>query len=248
MNGASPGSRGRSRSYLLRLGRCQSNFGESLSPISTTRSISGWVGSSRTSPFERYADDVICHCKSEAQATDLKNAIEQRFATCFLTLHPQKTKIAYCKDDRRQGTYPVVQFDFLGYGFRPRRVKGRANGAFVGFNPGISAKSATAIRQTMRGWQLHLRSDLSLEEIAKWINPSLRGWINYYGVYYRSNLSRVLAHLDNVLTRWAIRKYKSLKRRPWNAKRWVHDVARRQTDLFVHWATFGRAGWMAGAV
>jgi RNA-directed DNA polymerase len=199
-------------------------------------------------PFERYADDVICHCRSEAQATRLKNAIEQRFATCSLTLHPQKTKIAYCKDDRRQGIYPVVQFDFLGYSFRPRRVKGHSGGAFVGFNPGISAKSATAIRETMRGWQLHLRSDLSLEDIAKWINPSLRGWINYYGAYYRSVLSRVLAHLDSVLTRWAMRKYKSLKRRPWNAKRWVHGVARRQTDLFVHWATFGRAGWMAGAV
>ena len=199
-------------------------------------------------PFERYADDVICHCSTEVQATHLKDAIDQRFAACFLTLHPQKTKIAYCKDDRRRGDYPVLQFDFLGYTFRPRRVKGRTGGAFVGFNPAISTKSATAIRETMHDWHLHLRSDLSLEEIARWINPSLRGWINYYGKYYRSVLSRVLAHLDSVLTRWAMRKYKSLKRRPGNATRWVHDVARRQTDLFVHWETFGIAGWMAGAV
>jgi group II intron reverse transcriptase/maturase len=199
-------------------------------------------------PFERYADDVICHCDSEAQATQLKNAIQQRFATCSLTLHPQKTKIAYCKDDRRQSFYPTVQFDFLGYTFRPRRTKGRSGKAFVGFNPGISAKSATAIRQSMRDWQIHLRSDLSLEDVAKLVNPRLRGWINYYGAYYRSVLSRVLAHFDSVLSRWVMRKYKRFRRRPGNAERWVHGVARRQTALFAHWATFGIAGWRAGAV
>ncbi len=130
-------------------------------------------------PFERYADDVICHCSSEAQALRLKDAIEQRFATCYLTLHPQKTKVAYCRDDRRQITYPTVQFDFLGYTFKPRWVKGKSGDVFVGFNPGISPKSATAIRQTMRDWRLHHRSELSLEDIARRVNPVLRGWINY---------------------------------------------------------------------
>jgi group II intron reverse transcriptase/maturase len=186
-------------------------------------------------PFERYADDVICHCRSEAQAVLLKTAIEQRFATCYLTLHPQKTKIAYCKSDNRPGTYPDVQFDFLGYSFRPRQVKSKAGRFFVGFNPGISAKSATAIRQTMRNWRLHLRSDLSLEEIARMVNPVLRGWINYYGVYYRSALTTVMGHFDKILARWAMRKYKSLKRRRWNAQRWVRGVAHRQCDLFAHW-------------
>jgi RNA-directed DNA polymerase len=181
---------------------------------------------------------VICHCRNKEQAARLKDAIEQRFTTCFLTLHPQKTKIAYCKDDRRHSTYPTLQFDFLGYTFRPRRVS-KDGQAFVGFNPGISMKSATAIRQMMRDWRLHLRSDLSLDQIARRVNPSLRGWINYYGAYYRSVLSGVLAHLDHVLARWAMRKYKSFKRRRWNALRWVRGVAWRQPDLFVHWATFG---------
>jgi RNA-directed DNA polymerase len=199
-------------------------------------------------PFERYADDVICHCSSEAQAARLQDAIEQRFATCSLTLHPQKTKIAYCKDDRRHGNYPVVQFDFLGYSFRPRQAKDRNGQAFVGFNPGISVKSATAIRETMRSWRFHLRSDLSLDEIAKSANPSLRGWINYYGMYYRSALKRVVGHFDSILSRWAMRKYKSLRRRRWNALRWVSDVAGRQTDLFVHWATFRQSGRIMGAV
>ena len=191
-------------------------------------------------PFERYADDVICHCSSEVQAKHLKDAIDQRFTACFLTLHPQKTKIAYCKDGRRKGEYPAVQFDFLGYSFQPRKVRHNGN-AFTGFNPGISTKSATSIRLTMRSWKLHLRSDLSLEQIAAKVNPSLRGWINYYGAYYRSKLALVLAQFDDILSRWATRKYKSFKHRHWNAKRWVHQVAWRQANLFVHWETFGVA-------
>ncbi len=129
-------------------------------------------------PFVRYAGDVICHCRSEAQATCLKDAIEQRFRACHLELHPQKTKIAYCKDDRRRGTHPVVQFDFLGFSFRPRLVKSATGDHFVGFTPAISPKAAKSIRQAMRGWRLHRRSDSSLDEIAKEVNPTIRGWIN----------------------------------------------------------------------
>ncbi len=187
-------------------------------------------------PFERYADDVICHCSSEAQATFLKDAIEQRFASCSLTLHPQKTKIAYCKDDNRRGTYPVIQFDFLGYSFQPRSVKRHDGKLFVGFNPAISAKSAKSIRQRIRGWRVHLRSDLALGDIAKLANPALRGWINYYGLYYPSALQRVLHHFDSVLARWAMRKYKHLERRSWNARRWVTGLIKRQANLFAHWA------------
>jgi group II intron reverse transcriptase/maturase len=191
-------------------------------------------------PFERYADDVICHCRSEAQATRLKEAIAQRFAACSLELHPQKTKIVYCRDDRRRDPHPNVQFDFLGYAFRPRRVKRNDGEFFVGFNPAISPKAACAIRQTMRSWRLHLRSDLSLEQIAAWVNPTLRGWINYYGAYFRSALQPVMDHLDQHLMRWAMRKYKTLKRRRWNAHRWVRRVAWRQPDLLAHWAAFRR--------
>jgi RNA-directed DNA polymerase len=192
-------------------------------------------------PFERYADDVICHCGNEAQAVRLKDSIERRFATCYLTLHPQKTKIAYCKDDRRRGTYTTVQFDFLGYSFQPRQAKRNGGRVFIGFNPGISVKSAKSIRQTIRSWRLHLRSDLSLDEIAKSVNPFFRGWINYYGVYYRSVLSRVVGHFDSVLSRWAMRKYKHLKRRREKAKSWVYGVKRRQNDLFAHWGIFAKA-------
>jgi group II intron reverse transcriptase/maturase len=192
-------------------------------------------------PFERYADDVICHCSSEAQATHLKDAIEQRFAACSLTLHPQKTKIAYCKDDNRCGSYPVIQFDFLGYSFQPRSAKRHDGKLFVNFSPAISTKSATSIRQEMRGWRLHLRSDLALGDLAKRANPALRGWINYYGLYDRSALQNVLHHFDSVLARWAMHKYKHLKRRPRNARRWVLGLVERQADLFAHWRPLGHA-------
>ena len=198
-------------------------------------------------PFERYADDVICHCRSEEQAAHLKAAIAERFTSCFLTLHPEKTKIVYCKDDRRQGVYPIVQFDFLGYTFRPRRVRSTKRGTFVGFNPGISRKSAVAIRREMRSWQLHLRSDLTLEELARRANPSLRGWINYYGVYFRSVLIPVMNHLDHILSRWVVRKYKRFKRKRWSALQWIQRISWREPKLFAHWTAF-RTRRMIGAV
>jgi len=200
-------------------------------------------------PFERYADDVICHCRSEEQATRLKRAIAKRFATCFLTLHPQKTKVVYCKDDRRRRPYEFVQFDFLGYTFRPRKVKSTKTGVFCGFMPGISREAAVAIRKEMRSWQLHLRSDLSLEQIAAEVNPALRGWINYYGVYFRSALIPVIDHFDHILSRWAVRKYAHFKHRRWNALRWVRGIAWRQPKFFAHWWTFrGITRRMVGAV
>jgi RNA-directed DNA polymerase len=76
-------------------------------------------------PFERYADDIVAHCKTEEQARALKQSIERRLAQCKLEAHPEKTKIAYCKDDDRRGRYPNEKFDFLGYTFRPRRSKNR---------------------------------------------------------------------------------------------------------------------------
>jgi retron-type reverse transcriptase len=58
-------------------------------------------------PFERYADDAICHCRTEDQAMALRTALETRFADCGLTLHPDKTKIVYCRDESRRENYPT---------------------------------------------------------------------------------------------------------------------------------------------
>jgi len=154
-------------------------------------------------PFERYADDGICHCKTLAQAQQLRAALEARFAECHLELHPQKTRVVYCKDDDRRGTYPEHSFDFLGYTFRPRRSKNRWGKFFISFTPAVSNKAAKAMRRTLRSWALHNRSDKSLEDLARMFNPVIQGWINYFASFYKSALYPTLRHVDRVLARWA---------------------------------------------
>ncbi|MGH2703025.1 MAG: group II intron reverse transcriptase/maturase [Actinomycetota bacterium] len=169
-------------------------------------------------PFERYADDIICHCASEAQARLLKDALRQRLMQCHLELHPHNTKIVYCKDANRRGSYPEQRFDFLGYTFRPRSSKNGAGKLFASFAPAVSEKAAKAMRQRMRRWRLHHRNDLALDEIARWTRPVLLGWVHYYGRFHASALRRALRTLDDFLVRWAQRKYKRLcahKARAW---------------------------------
>ncbi|MGH8538652.1 MAG: group II intron reverse transcriptase/maturase [Gammaproteobacteria bacterium] len=186
-------------------------------------------------PFERYADDGICHCRTEAEAQALKVALERRFAECALELHPQKTKIVYCKDDDRRGDFPDTKFDFLGYTFRPRRSKNRYGKFFINFTPAVSNKATTVMRRTMRRWRLHLRSDKSLEDLAHMFNSVIRGWINYFRHFYKSALYPVLKHLNNTLARWATRKYKRLRGHHRRATHWLARIARRQPRLFAHW-------------
>jgi group II intron reverse transcriptase/maturase len=187
-------------------------------------------------PFERYADDAICHCRSGDQAQALRASLEKRFAECGLRLHPEKTKIVYCKDDDRRGDYPNQKFDFLGYTFRPRLSR-RWRGSFgVSFSPAASDKALKTIRQTVRSWTLHERSDKSLDDLARMFNSHIRGWINYYGRYYKSALYPTLRHIDRILARWAHRKFKSLRRHRRQTAHWIARVARRQPSLFAHWA------------
>lgn len=186
-------------------------------------------------PFERYADDAVCHCKSERQARWLKAALERRFAEVGLMLHPQKTTIVYCRDEDRRGRYPNESFDYLGYTFRPRRSKNRWGKYFINFSPAISPKAAKAIRQEAKSWRWHLRSDKSLEDLARMFNPVIRGWINYYGRFYKSALYPTLRCLDLRLMRWAMRKFKRLRRHRRRAEQWLRRIARRQPGLFAHW-------------
>ena len=193
--------------------------------------------------FERYADDVICHCSSEAQAVALRQALEQRFAACKLELHPQKTKIAYCKDANRRGSYPEQGFDFLGYTFRPRRSMNRKGQLFVSFSPAVSEKAAKSMRTTMRRWRLHHRGDLGLDDLVRWTRSVIQGWVLYYGRFYPSALQRALRTLDAYLVRWAQRKYKRLKGHKSRAWDWLTRLQSRQPNLFPHWnlaATVGR--------
>jgi RNA-directed DNA polymerase len=192
-------------------------------------------------PFERYADDILCPCRSETQARELWTVLEQRFADCGLRVHPDKTTIVYCKDADRRGPYPNEKFDFLGYTFRPRRSKNRWGKYFVNFSPGISNTAAKAIRQTIRGWQLDCRIDKKVDDLARMFNPVIQGWLTYYGRYYKSALYPTLRSLDRRLVRWAMAKYKRLKRHRRRSEHWIRRVAGQSPKLFAHWRVLHRA-------
>jgi group II intron reverse transcriptase/maturase len=186
--------------------------------------------------FERYADDAIVHCGSEGQAQAVLEAIRRRFEQCGLELHPVKTRIVYCKDDDRPGEAEHIKFDFLGYTFQPRLAKNRWGEFFVSFLPAISTKAATAIRTTIREWRMaSTRNNQQLEDLAQLVNPSVRGWMNYYGRFYRSKCVQVLRHLNEALAAWAQRKFKRFRRRERAAMHWLGRVARRDPNLMVLW-------------
>ena len=186
--------------------------------------------------FERYADDAIVHCGSERQARAVLDAIRGRFEQCGLELHPEKTRIVYCKDDDRPGDFEHVKFDFLGYTFQPRRAKNRWGKFFVSFLPAISTKAAKAIRKTIREWRMaSTRNNQRLEDLARLVNPTVRGWMNYYGRFYRSKCVQVLRHLNEALAAWARRKYKRFQRRERASMHWLGRIAQRDPKLFVLW-------------
>ena len=185
--------------------------------------------------FERYADDIICHCRSEAQASRVHALIAQRLVECGLELHPEKSQVVYCKDVNRRGDYPVIRFDFLGYTFRPRKSTDRYGRFYVNFLLAVSDKAAKAMRYRMRRWAIHRRVTKSLGDIARMFNPILRGWINYYGRYYRSALHGVFRCLDRRLVRWAQQKYKRLRRHQRRAALWLQRIMKERRNLFAHW-------------
>lgn len=187
-------------------------------------------------PFERYADDSIAHCHTKGEAERLRDAISRRLAECGLELNLQKTKIVYCKDDDRRGSHEHEKFTFLGYEFRPRRAKNHKGKFFISFLPAISDKAVRNIREEMRRWKIHLRSDKKIDDLARMFNPVIRGWVQYYGRYYRSMLHPVFRPLDGILVRWARRKYKKLRNHHRRAAHWVQRVAERDPKLWAHWA------------
>lgn len=198
-------------------------------------------------PFERYADDGVCHCKTKAEAEGLKEVLVRRFAEVGLELHPQKTKIVYCKDSDREGNYPVTKFDFLGYTFQARRSKNRWGKFFVNFSPAMSNKAGKSIRRELRSWSLQNRSDKSLNDLARMFNAKIQGWINYYGRFYKSAMYPTLRHIDKCLERWAMRKFKKLVRHRRRASQWLAAVSYRDANLFAHWRLMKRNSLMVGA-
>jgi RNA-directed DNA polymerase len=186
-------------------------------------------------PFERYADDVICHCKSADEAQALWSMLVDRLAACKLVLHPEKTKIVYCKDANRRGDFPNQSFDFLGFSFRARKTMWQGRLPAHGFMPAASPKALTAISRTIRRWTLHQRSDKSLQDLANMYNPYIAGWINYYGNFYRTQLRSTLMRIDLYVIRWACRKFKRFRHNTEGARAWLERLHRINPTLLVHW-------------
>jgi RNA-directed DNA polymerase len=191
-------------------------------------------------PFCRYADDAVAHCRSESEAKKLLASIENRLRECKLEMHPEKSGIVYCKDSNRRSEYRKTSFTFLGYEFRPRIAKGRDGRIWTSFLPAISATAKKRIMQTIREWKLPRQTSVSLNELAKLYNPQIRGWMNYYRHFYRSALHRLYDHIDQKLVRWAQHKYRKLAGRQVRARAWLRKVVSRQPRLFVHWLAHGR--------
>jgi RNA-directed DNA polymerase len=184
--------------------------------------------------FERYVDDAVVHCVSERQAEQVLAALRERMADVGLELHPDKTRIVYCKDSNRRGSYEHTAFTFLGYTFRPRSVRTKTGEMFTGFHPAISNDALKKIGAEVRSWRLHRRTGSSEANLAERINPVVRGWMNYYGAFYRSALYPFLARINAYLMRWLRSKYKRLRGRKKAQDAWVRAVTTRP-KFFAHW-------------
>lgn len=185
--------------------------------------------------FERFADDIVTHCSSRKQAEKILEAIKIRLKECGLELHPEKTKIVYCKDVDRKGSHEHESFDFLGYTFRPRLSMNKSGKTFVNFTPAISKQGANQIRKEIRSWAIHLRSDKNITDLARMFNAVVQGWVNYYGRYYKSAMYPFLRNIERFLIRWVMRKYKRFQGHKTRAKQWLGRVRKREPRLFVHW-------------
>lgn len=184
--------------------------------------------------FERYADDAIVHCSSRRQAEYVRFRIEARMREVGLMLHPEKTKVVYCKDTMRQGEHEHTSFTFLGFTFRQRKAQLQNGRHYSWFLPAMSTEALKAKSRVLRKLRIHRRTRHSLSDLARWLNPIVAGWMNYYGRFYRSQMHPLLRRVSSYLRRWAAKKYKplcSFKR----FKRWWRRVQTYDPDLFAHW-------------
>jgi RNA-directed DNA polymerase len=186
-------------------------------------------------PFERYADDAVVHCTSRHQAETVLDGIAARMSEVGLRLHSEKTRVVYCNDDNRRGEHEHATFTFLGFAFRAREaVNGKTGVHFISFSPAISPEALKAKGARLRELRIHRRTNLSLNDLARWLNPIVAGWMNYYGRYYRTELYPLLRRVSTYLRRWAGKKYRRLRTYK-RFKRWWTGLQHREPGLFAQW-------------
>lgn len=184
--------------------------------------------------FERYVDDAVVHCASERQARQLVEAIGNRMEEVGLRLHPVKTRIVYCKDANRKGSSEHTSFTFLGFTFRARGARSKHGVTFSCFLPAVNREALKKMCAEVRSWRIHRRTGHTFAQLARFINPIVRGWIQYYGAFYHSELRPFLQHINAYLVRWIRKKYKRLAGFK-KAKRCFQDITRRYPGMFAHW-------------
>jgi len=187
--------------------------------------------------FVRYADDMVVFVRTQEEATVVLQAIQQRMQECKLEIHPDKTKIVYCKDYRRKENHDNISFDFLSYTFQPRQTKSKRDGKFfLGFDCGISRKARKEIGAAIRSTRFHRWSNAVVEDIAEMLNPQLRGWINYYGKFRLKEMHGIFRRLNMRLVKWILNRYKSLKHSVKAGYAALKRLQSKQPRLFAHWA------------
>jgi RNA-directed DNA polymerase len=184
--------------------------------------------------FARYVDDAVVHCVSEERAIQVRDAIAERMEQVGLRLHPDKTRIVYCQDSNRRGSYEHTSFTFLGFTFQQRGARSRHGVSFSSFLPARSEEAQKKMNETVRSWKLHRKTTLTLDDLARWINPIVRGWTQYYGAFYRSKLHPLLERINTYLMRYLRKKLKRLRSKKKALQYWKRLVARRR-GLFAHW-------------
>jgi group II intron reverse transcriptase/maturase len=196
-----------------------------------------------TVQFERFADDAVVHCATERQARQVWAGLSDRLGSVGLQLHPDKTKIVYCGDSNRRQEFELTSFTFLGYTFRPRETKAEKTGViFTSFQPAMSPMALKGKSQELRRMRIHKHTAMDLRELAEWINPIVRGWMNYYGRFNRAEMYSLLQRVNTYVMRWARKKYVRL--RTWKRfKAWWHGVTEREPELFAHWAWMRAYQW-----
>lgn len=183
--------------------------------------------------FVRYADDAVIHCKNEEDAKELKHAIGKRMNEIGLRLNEEKTKIVYCKDYRRIGKHDKVQFGFLGYSFQPRVGKSKFSDKHITiFTPEISKDNQKKIRAEIRETVRWRNTRQTIEQIAERLNSKLRGWLNYFGLFGKRELSKTMLYLEWKLVRWIGKKHKKGVKGSFDI---LQKAKAQNRKLFYHW-------------
>jgi RNA-directed DNA polymerase len=189
-------------------------------------------------PFARYADDAVVHCSSKQQAEQVMRSIAERLAECGLTMHPEKSKIVYCQDSNRTERFPNVHFTFLGFTFRPRKAISKPHRIFTSFLPAVSSDAVKRMRKVVRGWRIPRQTPATLAELAQQYNSVIRGWWEYYGAFYQTEMREIFRYVDSKLEQWARRKYKTLSRHKRRSVEWLDRVKKDCPGIFAHWRAF----------